>query len=213
MDIIEERKNSFGSIDIRVAVPKGCAHVPGKRLQPLCRKLCIPFAEALVGFAKTRFGYKAVTNGVVVGTRRRARLLRAIEDRAARAKTPEQRAQALKRAQERLEARFAEAIKSEFPLIPASEITDIVNHACKKRSGRVGRTGNLPIQDAAVLAVRAHIRHSYTDYDQILYEEMELIDRHDPDAREEARYEAREQVAGEIDAKCKEWGQVDLGTL
>ena len=40
--------------------------------------------------------------------------------------------------------------------------------ACEKHSGRVGRTSLLSLETKADLAVRAHIRHNYTDYESAL---------------------------------------------
>jgi hypothetical protein len=47
----------------------------------------------------------------------------------------------------------------------ASETTAV---ACQKYSGRVGRTNRLNLAEKAALAVRAYIRHNYTDYDSNL---------------------------------------------
>lgn len=40
--------------------------------------------------------------------------------------------------------------------------------ACQKLSGRVGRTSRLSLEEKAALAVRAYIRHRYTDYESNL---------------------------------------------
>jgi hypothetical protein len=44
--------NEYGNIDVRFGVPKGYVHVEGLRLAPLCRKLGITHALALVGLRK-----------------------------------------------------------------------------------------------------------------------------------------------------------------
>jgi hypothetical protein len=43
---------------------------------------------------------------------------------------------------------------------------ETTERACQKYSGRVGRTGKLPLDDKVALAVRACIRHRHTDYDE-----------------------------------------------
>ena len=51
----------------------------------------------------------------------------------------------------------------------AREIASSTAHwACEKHSGRVGRTSLIDLQEKAALAVRAHIRHRYTDYEDNL---------------------------------------------
>ncbi len=65
---------------------------------------------------------------------------------------------------------FASAIREQYPGCPAAQATQIAQHACRKHSGRVGRTAAAkelspePIR----LAVIAHIRHAHTDYDKLL---------------------------------------------
>jgi hypothetical protein len=97
--------NTFGSVDVRGKLARTYAHVPGPRLQPLCRKLGIRYADALVGFRergrKARFGYSPVLDGVVVSARSAPKLRKAVEDRDRRA---EDRAE---RDQQREERRLA----------------------------------------------------------------------------------------------------------
>jgi hypothetical protein len=67
-------------------------------------------------------------------------------------------------------AAFAQAIRARFPRCPAGEETEIARHACRKYSGRVGRTAAAKEFDpeAIRLAVVAHIRHVHTNYDELL---------------------------------------------
>jgi hypothetical protein len=69
-------------------------------------------------------------------------------------------------------AAFACAIRAQFPGCPPGEETEIARHACRKYSGRVGRTAAAKEFDPEVirLAVAAHIRHVHTDYDELLGE-------------------------------------------
>lgn len=97
--------NSYGSVDVRGKLARTYVHVPGLRLQPLCRKLGIRYADALVGFSergrKARFGYGPVLNGVVVSARSAPTLRLAVEERDRRS------AERAEREKERAERRLA----------------------------------------------------------------------------------------------------------
>ena len=66
--------------------------------------------------------------------------------------------------------RFAEGILQLFPGIPSGRAEGIAEHACRKYSGRVGRSAAAKDleEEAIELAVRAHIRHAETEYDELL---------------------------------------------
>ena len=91
-------------------------------------------------------------------------------------------------------ARFAEAISDQFPAIPAGVETQIAEHACLKHSGRVGRSAAAKefSAEAIFLAVQAHIRHRYTDYDKLLFQYDD-------------RSLAREQVRNKVDLVLEQW--------
>jgi len=65
---------------------------------------------------------------------------------------------------------FASRVRVLFPGCPAGRETVIAEHACRKYSGRVGRSASAKSLDesAVRLAVIAHIRHRETDYDKLL---------------------------------------------
>jgi hypothetical protein len=67
-------------------------------------------------------------------------------------------------------ARFAEEIRVRYPGCPPAEAESIAIHACRKYSGRVGRSAAAKALDMAALdlAVRAHVRHVHTGYDALL---------------------------------------------
>jgi hypothetical protein len=67
-------------------------------------------------------------------------------------------------------AEFAKHLGALFPGCPIPERQDIATHACRKYSGRVGRSAAAREFDptAIELAVRAHIRHCHTSYDRLL---------------------------------------------
>ncbi len=65
---------------------------------------------------------------------------------------------------------FATAVRAAFPHCPAGEEEVIARHACRKYSGRVGRSAAAKelAPEAIRLAVIAHIRHVHTEYDRLL---------------------------------------------
>jgi hypothetical protein len=87
---------------------------------------------------------------------------------------------------------FAAEIRKLYPGCPAAE--EIAKHACEKHSGRVGRTAAAKELDVerVHLAVRAHIRHTHTNYDDLR------------DARMNKR-ESRAQVRAAIEAVAARW--------
>lgn len=89
---------------------------------------------------------------------------------------------------------FAENIRNWFPKCPSEEARQIAEHACRKHSGRIGRTAAAKEFDrnAIDLAVRAAVRHRHSEYDELLQKGV-------------GRFEAREKVRARVDAKLKEW--------
>jgi hypothetical protein len=82
---------------------------------------------------------------------------------------------------------FARRIRELFPGCPSGREQRIAAHACMKYSGRVGRsTAAKALDEEAVsLAVRAHLRHAYTKYDELLMRGWD---------RAEARHEVQDKV-------------------
>lgn len=91
-------------------------------------------------------------------------------------------------------AEFTAQIQSRYPRCPPEEAAEIATHACRKYSGRVGRSAMAKDFDAAAieLAVRAHIRHAHTHYDRLLNRGTE-------------RAEARSAVAAKVDGIESRW--------
>jgi hypothetical protein len=91
-------------------------------------------------------------------------------DEGERAKQREYAAKQREKLDRKYIAQFAEQILMYYPSCPVTEANSIAEHACRKHSGRVGRSAaakeleKKPIE----LAVRAHIRHEHTDYDVLL---------------------------------------------
>jgi hypothetical protein len=107
--------------------------------------------------------------------------------------TAEQRAAAVQKRDAAIEESFEEAMVTLFPKIPKAEIPQILRHSLKKHSRRVGRTGTVALHDRVKLAVRAHIRHMHTDYDQLLKQGVD-------------RATAREKVWARLNEVARLWG-------
>ncbi|KAK7553722.1 hypothetical protein IWX49DRAFT_496892 [Phyllosticta citricarpa] len=59
-------------------------------------------------------------------------------------------------------------LKKLFPAIPEEDEEAILTRAWKKNSRRVGRTETISMEVKVKLGVTAHVRHAYTEYDQLL---------------------------------------------
>jgi hypothetical protein len=91
-------------------------------------------------------------------------------------------------------AAFARAVRERFPSAPPGTEVKIAEHACRKYSGRVGRSAAAKELDeeAVFLAVQAHVRHAHTDYDERLF-------------RHGDRHLARQEVRGRIEEILGAW--------
>jgi hypothetical protein len=89
---------------------------------------------------------------------------------------------------------FANRITELFPRIPTGREQEIAEHACRKYSGRVGRSAAAKSfdEEAVRLAVIAHIRHRETDYDELL-------------GKGWFRHEARARVRDRVDQISQSW--------
>jgi hypothetical protein len=89
---------------------------------------------------------------------------------------------------------FAGHVGSLFPGCPPAEQHAIAEHACLKHSGRIGRSASAKQFDtgAIELAVRAHIRHAHTRYDELLAHRLE-------------RGEARAAVGPRVEEIVQKW--------
>ncbi|KAF2682149.1 hypothetical protein K458DRAFT_307996 [Lentithecium fluviatile CBS 122367] len=85
------------------------------------------------------------------------------------------------------------AVREMFPKIPEADLTSIVNHAFEEGTNRVGNAKELSLARRVQLAVVAHIRHTYTEYDHILK------------TKTGSWTEARQKVEHVSLAKLKEW--------
>lgn len=90
---------------------------------------------------------------------------------------------------------FSLRIRQLYPSCPQGRETIIAEHACAKYSGRVGRTASAKEfdQKAISLAVIAHIRHTMTQYDELLCRGVD-------------RFEARLIIANIVHEIVQRWG-------
>lgn len=95
---------------------------------------------------------------------------------------------------QRYVAQFAESIRKLFPGCPSGREDSIAEHACRKYSGRVGRSAKAKeLHERAVrLAVAAHVRHAETNYDQLR-------------GRGRTRADARRQVVAQVEQVLANW--------
>lgn len=104
------------------------------------------------------------------------------------------RAANVKKRDASIEKDFEKVILQEYPRIPCESLPKVLKTALQKRKGKVGRTGTLASREKARLAVRAHIRHAETAYDQLL-------------RSGKTRDQARDVVGPQVDSIARSWGQ------
>ena len=92
-------------------------------------------------------------------------------------------------------AQFAARVRELYPHCPAEREHVIAEHACRKYSGRVGRSAAAKELDegAVRLAVLAHIRHAETEYDRLLLSGAD-------------RFDARRRVEYHVSEVLEKWG-------
>ena len=89
---------------------------------------------------------------------------------------------------------FAARVRATFPGARPERAHDIAEHACRKYSGRVGRSAVAKALDPAAVhvAVAAHVRHLETDYDALLGSGL-------------SRHEGRDRVAVRVHDVLRRW--------
>ncbi|KAK5653170.1 hypothetical protein OQA88_9269 [Cercophora sp. LCS_1] len=107
--------------------------------------------------------------------------------------TASKRAAAVQRRDTAIQDKFEDALTRLFPKAPKECIPEILKQSLEKRSGRVGRTGTIELEEKVRLAARAHIRHCHTDYDKLL-------------KAGEGRDSARRSVWDELNNVARAWG-------
>ncbi|KAK7952934.1 hypothetical protein PG988_013628 [Apiospora saccharicola] len=162
-----------------IFVPKGNVYITAN-----CRRL----TQAAKKTVYAVINHQRRSLGIRVPTSIHAQVLQ--DERASRA----DRTSAVQKRDAAMEKQFREAILDQFPKTPAASVPLVVKRAMLKGSRRVGRTGKLDIETKAKLAVRAHIRHTHTDYDGMLR------------SKTHTKNQARDVVLAKIDEVAKSWG-------
>lgn len=118
-----------------------------------------------------------------------------LADGEARARQRERSAERRAELDEQYVDDFAAAVRRQYPGCPPYREKAIAEHACRKYSGRVGRSAAAKELDPQTidLAVQAHIRHTETPYDELLIKGYE-------------RWEARSQVQIAVHRILEDWG-------
>ena len=93
-------------------------------------------------------------------------------------------------------------LKEMFPSMPSKTSGEILAHGFLKGSGRAGRARRLDEKKRIELAVNAHIRHRFTDYDIYL-----KASRHTSTRRSNPRMEARQRIKEQIKSITNSWRQ------
>jgi hypothetical protein len=117
-----------------------------------------------------------------------------LADHDLRARRQEREAERRAELDEEYVRRFAARVRELFPRCPVGRERVIAEHACRKYSGRVGRSAAAKSFDetAIRLAVVAHVRHAETNYDEYL-------------ARSGDREDARARVRERVDTVLDKW--------
>jgi len=150
-------------------------------------------SAVVVRFSRSRHRYER--QGLLVESEALIRAEKECEgDAADRKISREYAVRVRERADKEYIAQFSKQILMQYPGCPTQEAEAIADHACQKYSGRVGRSSAAKAFDAKtiVLAVKAHVRHKHTPYDQLLMKGWE-------------RTEARSAIAEKLDQIVSEW--------
>jgi len=117
-----------------------------------------------------------------------------LADKEARERRAERQRERQSELDQKYVEQFAKKIRDTFPACPVKREFQIAEHACRKYSGRVGRSAAARSFDegAVLLAVAAHIRHRETNYDELLAAQWDRVD-------------ARAQVKHRVDALMRRW--------
>jgi hypothetical protein len=191
--ILSARTNEYGDIAIWEDRDKDgkIVHVPGKRLTVTCKAQGIDCRRCFLKWGGSSRYPKKVYDGIFVDAKDHEQLLVAITERNLRSIKTAQYHSACKERQDRaLQQSWVNALRKRYPSMPEREAEEIASFATVRGSGRVGRSSlaDDPIKAATI----AHIRHTHTEYDDL------LEDGYD-------RWSAREQVGHEIAVTYKRW--------
>jgi hypothetical protein len=172
------------TVDSTQPMPRGYGFLPkGIAFKTLhCRKLTHASGEPL---------YVVVDNKSTLGLRAPKTIIAQVH-RKAKDTLATRRAAVQKKDAADTDKAAAE-LKAQFPKMPTVEIDTILKHGFRKHSGRVGRTGSIPLSKKVTLAVIAHIRHRHTNYDSLL-------------SSGEAREDTRRTIWKQVENTMRKWG-------
>jgi hypothetical protein len=176
------------TVSFSTPMPKGYGFLPkGIRYKTLhCRKLTHDAGKTLyivVDAKKQQLGLR-VPNFILHQVHRQAKET-----------LPARRAAVEKRDAASIDAAAAD-LEEQFHKMPEKEKVLVLKHGFRKHSGRVGRTGTIPLPRKVLLAVIAHVRHRHTKYDSLLAHGMQ-------------RLFARKAVNSKIESIMRDWGYVE----
>ncbi len=150
-------------------------------------------SAVVVRFSRSRHRYER--QGLLVESEALIRAEKECEGDAADRKISRERAVIVReQADKEYVTQFSKQISMQYPGCPTQEAEAIAEHACQKYSGRVGRSSAAKAFDAEAieLAMKAHVRHKYTHYDQLLSNGWE-------------RTEARSAITEKLSQIVSEW--------
>lgn len=174
-------------LDHRVFLPRGDAALTRRASRYSALRAVV------VRFSRTRKRYER--QGLLVQESALARAEQeCLSDGEARALARERAAEQRQALDAEYVDTFARRVGELFPGCPHEEQHAIAAHACLKHSGRIGRSAAARnFESSAIeLAVRAHVRHAHTHYDELL-------------TRGVSRSDARAAVSGDVVNRLEPW--------
>ncbi|KAJ4990313.1 hypothetical protein SVAN01_04195 [Stagonosporopsis vannaccii] len=179
------------NLDVHVvsAKPKNKTHADPEKLSHHVHRIGHHFPLEIIKLACSKFGYEYDEESGLRKTRvsdRENWIQQQVESYSTR-----QALHGRPATKEGTKDHISGAVREMFPKIPEADLSSIVNHAFEEGTNRVGNAKELPLARRVQLAVVAHIRHTYTDYDRML--------------KTGTWMEARQKVEHVSLAKLKEW--------
>lgn len=192
--IIQEKKKLWTVISFEARAPPGYTFIPAgnplftNACKEMCRKnnlkvfavtttphqrmnlsqqvhrIGYHFPSWIVATVCMELGFHLTSNGKVI----QIEPLRV--NRLSRRQRAAQRAQRANSeiSQTTINAEARDVLRDLFPNIPDEDLNQIINTSFQKGQRKVGTAEKLPLARRAQLAVVAHVRHVYTNYDQLL---------------------------------------------
>ncbi|KAL5118131.1 hypothetical protein ACEQ8H_003966 [Pleosporales sp. CAS-2024a] len=156
------------NLDVHIvsAKPKNKMHADPEKLSHHVHRVGHHFPLEIVNLACSKFGYTYDEEQGLQKDKSRDRtnwIARGIEEYSSR-----QQLRGRPSTENESKEHIRGAVREMFPKIPEADLDSIVTHAFEEGTNRVGNAKELSLARKVQLAVVAHIRHVYTDYDKIL---------------------------------------------